>query len=149
MARPTLDALVEIAREAGARILDFYDPSGNEARTKDDGSPVTAADEAAEALILERLAAVGVTDVVAEEAVAAGRVPAIGREFALVDPLDGTKEFVSGSGEFTVNIAWVVDGRPVAGVVYAPAVGILYAGGEAGAWRIAVDAYWPIANQPR
>jgi 3'(2'),5'-bisphosphate nucleotidase len=76
--------------------------------------------------------------VVAEESVAAGRVPDVGAEFALVDPLDGTKEFVSGSGEFTVNIAWVADGRPVAGVVYAPAVGILYAGDENGAFRASV-----------
>jgi len=139
MARPQLDVMVAVAVEAGARIMEFYDPSGSAARAKDDGSPVTAADEAAEALILERLAAAGVADVVAEEAVAAGRLPEVGREFALVDPLDGTKEFVSGSGEFTVNIAWVVDGRPVAGVVHAPAVGTLYAGDGDGAWRARVE----------
>lgn len=138
MPRPPLELMTEIALAAGERILAFYDPAGADARTKDDGSPVTAADEAAEALILERLAAAGVVEVIAEEAVAAGRVPEIGREFALVDPLDGTKEFVSGSGEFTVNIAWVVDGRPVAGVVHAPAVGILFAGDERGAFRATV-----------
>ena len=135
MTRPPLDELVDIALAAGMCILRFYDPSGSESRSKDDGSPVTAADEAAEAIILERLAAAGATDVVAEEAVAAGRVPQIGRAFALVDPLDGTKEFISGSGEFTVNIAWVEEGRPVAGVVLAPAIGLLYAGDEFGAWR--------------
>ena len=86
--------------------------------------------------------------VVAEEQVAAGRVPATGRRFFLVDPLDGTKEFISRNGEFTVNIALIEEGCPVLGVVYAPATGVIYAGGEgegarmakveggkAGAWR--------------
>lgn len=148
MTRPPLDAMVDIALAAGERILGFYDPSGSAARAKEDGSPVTAADEAAEALILERLAAAGATGVIAEEAVAAGQVPEVGREFALVDPLDGTKEFVSGSGEFTVNIAWVVDGRPVAGVVLAPAVGTLYAGDEDGAWRARVENGTIAAREP-
>jgi len=139
MARPPLDLMAGIALAAGERILAYYDPAGSASRTKEDGSPVTAADEAAEALILERLAAAGVTAVVAEESVAAGRVPEIGSTFALVDPLDGTKEFVSGSGEFTVNIAWIEDGRPVAGVVLAPAVGVVFGGDETGAWRASVS----------
>ena len=110
-------------------------------RGKSDASPVTAADEQAEALILaglQRLAP-GIP-VVAEESVAAGRVPDIsGGTFFLVDPLDGTREFVNRNGEFTVNIALIEHGAPVLGVVFAPAVGgaagRLFAGrvGE-GAW---------------
>lgn len=130
---PTLDTLVAIAIAAGAAIRPFYEAgaaarTSAAARTKDDGSPVTAADEAAEAVILDALARHGVTAVVAEEAAAAGRIPDVDGDFYLVDPLDGTKEFVSGSGEFTVNIARVERHRAVAGVVYAPAIGVLYAG---------------------
>lgn len=139
MSGPSLETLVGIAVDAGYRIMPFYDPSGTAARAKEDGSPVTEADEAAEALILQRLAAEGCGAVVAEEAVAAGRVPDIGAEFWLVDPLDGTREFVSGNGEFTVNIARVLNGRPVAGVVYAPAIGVIFAGDGTGAWRGTVE----------
>jgi 3'(2'), 5'-bisphosphate nucleotidase len=73
--------------------------------------------------------------VVAEEAVAAGRVPVLGERFWLVDPLDGTKEFISRNGEFTVNVALIERGEPVLGVVLAPALG---AGSSrcAGAWRL-------------
>ncbi len=133
-------ALVSIAIEAGAAILPFYDPNGQEARTKGDGSPVTAADEAAEAIILQRLAEHGITAVLAEEAVAAGRIPAIGNEFWLVDPLDGTKDFISGSGEFTVNIARIVDGRPVQGVVLCPALDEVYWTDESGAHHGRIEA---------
>lgn len=102
---------------------------------KGDGSPVTLADEAAEAIISERLRAVSGLPIVAEEAVSSGHVPQKSDVFFLVDPLDGTKEFVSRNGEFTVNIALVEDGRPVMGVVLAPALGVLYAGDRFGAWR--------------
>jgi 3'(2'), 5'-bisphosphate nucleotidase len=133
---PDLLASVErIAREAGEVVLAVYRTDFG-VRGKDDASPVTEADEKAEALIvpaLERLAP-GVP-VVAEEAVAAGRVPAVGEWFWLVDPLDGTKEFISRNGEFTVNIALVRRGVPVLGVVHAPALGRLFAGIHGhGAW---------------
>lgn len=133
--------LVEIAIAAGAAIMPHYDPAGSESRTKGDGSPVTAADEAAEEIILAALARHGVTAVVAEEAAAAGKLPEIGAgaEFWLVDPLDGTKDFISGSGEFTVNIARIVDGRPVSGVVYAPALGEIFWGDESGAFHARVE----------
>jgi 3'(2'), 5'-bisphosphate nucleotidase len=96
---------------------------------KADESPVTAADQAAEAIILERLAraAPGVP-VVAEEAAAAGATPQVAAQFFLVDPLDGTKEFIAGRDEFTVNIALIAQGAPVLGVVGAPALGRLFAG---------------------
>jgi 3'(2'), 5'-bisphosphate nucleotidase len=130
-----LDAL---ALAAGSQILTRYTAADLATDTKADGSPVTEADEAAERVILDGLAALGLgLPVVAEEAVAAGRVPATGTgPFVLVDPLDGTREFLSRNGEFTVNIAVIEDGRPVLGVVYAPALGERYTGlvGD-GAWR--------------
>ena len=105
-------------------------------RGKADDSPVTVADEQAEALIVPVLRALDPSvPVVAEEAVAAGGAPAVGRRFWLVDPLDGTREFISSNGEFTVNVALIEDGRPVLGVVLAPAIGRLFAGVAGhGAW---------------
>lgn len=141
-------ALVEIAIAAGAAIMPHYSPSGTQARTKGDGSPVTAADEAAEAVILARLHALGVAAIVAEEEVAAGRLPEVGAEFWLVDPLDGTRDFVSGSGEFTVNIARIVDGRPVAGVVYAPALGEVFWGDGTGAFHARVENGHAVSARP-
>ena len=101
-------------------------------RAKDDDSPVTEADERAEALIEASLRALtpGVP-IVAEEAVARGRTPAIASEFWLVDPLDGTREFVARNGEFTVNIALIRNGAPVLGVVHAPALGATWGGATA------------------
>jgi 3'(2'), 5'-bisphosphate nucleotidase len=131
----TLLAEVEaIAERAGEVILGFYD-GAVATRAKADASPVTAADEAAEAAILPALEPLlpGVP-AVSEEAVAAGRIPDVhgaknpsGR-FWLVDPLDGTKEFISGNGEFTVNIALIDRGRPILGVVHIPALATTYAG---------------------
>ena len=118
-----------------------------EARVKADRSPVTDADEEAEKLILAELAATfpGVP-VVAEEEAAAGRIADVGAHFFLVDPVDGTKEFIKRTGEFTVNIGEVVDGIPVAGVVFAPAIGRLFVGaaGE-GAFEVSGGAAKPIA----
>lgn len=123
---PTL--IVEIRRaalDAGRVILDIYD-RGFATETKADGSPVTEADRRAEALILERLvaAAPGIP-VISEENATSHALPAPDR-FFLVDPLDGTKEFVSRNGEFTVNIGLIEQGLPVLGVVYAPAKDALY-----------------------
>lgn len=131
----TLLAEVEtIAERAGAVILGFYD-GAVATRAKADASPVTAADEAAEAAILPALEPLlpGVPTV-SEEAVAAGRIPDVhgpgnaGGRFWLVDPLDGTKEFISRNGEFTVNIALIDHGRPILGVVHIPALATTYAG---------------------
>jgi 3'(2'), 5'-bisphosphate nucleotidase len=133
---PALLAQVEaIARAAGAVILQVY--AGDFAvQGKADASPVTAADEQAEALITPALQALQPAwAVVAEEASSRGQVPQTGRCWWLVDPLDGTREFVSRNGEFTVNIALIEDGAPVLGVVYVPVQDLLYAGlvGQ-GAW---------------
>nr|WP_303657312.1 3'(2'),5'-bisphosphate nucleotidase CysQ [Asticcacaulis aquaticus] len=117
-----------IALCAGKEILRIY-ATDFDVVTKGDASPVTLADQAAEAIILQKLAlnAPGIA-VVAEEEMAAGRAPEASEVFFLVDPLDGTKEFVSRNGEFTVNIALIDKGVPVQGVVYAPALGEIYWG---------------------
>lgn len=115
-------AIAEIAEDAARLILPYW-RSDTAVETKSDESPVTQADRAAEALILERLAALypGV-QTVAEEAVAESGAPAQAEDwFWLIDPLDGTKGFVRGGEAFTVNIALIHAGRPVAGVVTAPA----------------------------
>lgn len=130
-----LESVVRIARQAGAAIMEIY-ATDFSVRGKEDASPVTEADERAEALIVPALEALSPgVPIVAEEAVAAGRVPTVGDRFWLVDPLDGTKEFISRNGEFTVNIALVEHGAPVLGVVLAPALGRLFAGvAGQGAW---------------
>ncbi|MPY71367.1 MAG: 3'(2'),5'-bisphosphate nucleotidase CysQ [Alphaproteobacteria bacterium] len=117
-----------LALEAGAEIMKYYKGEMG-VRRKDDASPVTDADEAAEAIILPALRELtpGIP-VVAEEAMSAGAaVDVSGGRFWLVDPLDGTKEFIAHRDEFTVNIALVVDGAPVLGVVHAPALALTYA----------------------
>src|SRR3954463_6055296 len=120
---PRLKTLVRIARSAGTVVMRHYE-AGCDARIKSDRSPVTDADEEAEKLILAELAAAypGVP-VVAEEEAAAGRIVQPGSHFFLVDPVDGTKEFIRKGGEFTVNIGEIRDGQPVSGVVLAPAIG--------------------------
>jgi 3'(2'), 5'-bisphosphate nucleotidase len=121
-----------IAEQAGIATLRFY---GNaQATAKEDGSPVTQADQAAEDIILPQLRALTPDiPVVSEEEASKGLTPEVtGTRFWLVDPLDGTKEFISGNGEFTVNIALIEDGAPVLGVVVIPARGETYAGAGAG-----------------
>ncbi len=123
------------AREAGEAIVEIV-RRGFEVESKRDRSPVTEADRAAELIILGALAraAPGVP-VIAEEEVAAGRIPAHGEIYFLVDPLDGTKEFVRGGDDYTVNIGLIVDGLPRLGVVFAPASGVLHGGlVSEGAW---------------
>ncbi|MGQ0675616.1 MAG: 3'(2'),5'-bisphosphate nucleotidase CysQ [Rhodospirillales bacterium] len=126
--------LLNAVRAAGRAIMRHYRP-GVAKTYKPDGSPVTAADHAAEAIILDALRAIDETiPVVAEESFAAGRVPDVtGKRFWLVDPLDGTKEFLKANGEFSVNVGLVEDRRPVLGVVHAPASGEMFwcVGGKA------------------
>ncbi len=120
--------LAEAAREAGEAILTIV-RRGFDVETKQDRSPVTEADRAAELVILAALAraAPGVP-VIAEEEVAAGRIPAHDDTYFLVDPLDGTKEFVRGGDDYTVNIGLIESGVPRLGVVFAPATGLLHGG---------------------
>ncbi len=116
-----------IARKAGEEILKVYD-TDFEVRSKADRSPVTGADEAAERLILSELQSLTPdTPIVAEEAVAAGRVPdTVRKRFWAVDPLDGTKEFIRHSGEFSVNIGLIENRRPVLGVIHVPILCVTY-----------------------
>jgi 3'(2'), 5'-bisphosphate nucleotidase len=123
-----LDAAVAAARV----ILDVY-ARPIAAVAKADGSPVTEADAAAEAVILDLLKPTGIP-VLGEESVAAGIIPVLGERYFVVDPLDGTKEFIKRNGEFTVNIALVEHGVPVLGVVLAPATGETFIGDATGAW---------------
>lgn len=127
----------DIASEAGVAVMDVY-ASDFTARTKPDSSPVSDADERAEEIILARLAtALPGVGVLAEEAVShEGVGTARGSTFLLVDPVDGTREFLKRNGQFTVNIALIEAGRPVAGCVYAPARQAIYFGG-ARAWTVA------------
>jgi 3'(2'), 5'-bisphosphate nucleotidase len=128
-----LHTLVELAeraaRDAAAAIMEIY-RSDFAVRVKDDRTPVTLADEHAEAVIVAALKA-GAPEiaVIAEEAVAAhGAGGAAPERFWVVDPLDGTREFVNRNGEFTVNIGLIERGRPVLGVVHLPVAGTTYAG---------------------
>jgi len=124
-----LTGLIDAALAGGDEIMAVYAEDFAVER-KGDQSPVTEADRRAEAVILDHLSRLlpGVP-VVAEEAMAEGHVPKLhGDSFVLVDPLDGTREFVARNGEFTVNIGIIEAGVPAAGVVYAPALGLIYAG---------------------
>jgi 3'(2'), 5'-bisphosphate nucleotidase len=134
MTNALLDLMLIAAREASAAIMDVY-LGDFDAETKSDGSPVTLADQRAEDIILAHLAGTGIP-VLAEESVSAGVVTALGERFFVVDPLDGTKEFLKRNGEFTVNIALVENGVPVLGVVLAPATGATFVGGPDGAFEI-------------
>jgi len=142
-----LPSLRALAAEAAAVILPFYH-GAVAVEGKADGSPITEADRAADRVIFEGLTALTPEiPVVTEERVADGIVPDVaGGTFWLVDPLDGTKEFVRKSGDFTVNIGLIRDGQPVMGVIHVPATGVSYAGivgpdGLAGtAWKWPADA---------
>ncbi|MGH9875701.1 MAG: 3'(2'),5'-bisphosphate nucleotidase CysQ [Pyrinomonadaceae bacterium] len=125
---PSMQRLIALARAAGSAIMAIY-ATDFTSKTKNDLSPVTEADEAAERIILAGLAKLHpAIPVISEEAATAGRIPLVADHFFLVDPLDGTKEFISRNGEFTVNIAEIKQGVPVAGVVYAPALSHLFWG---------------------
>ena len=154
---PQLTVLIELALAAGREIMAVY-ATDFTSTVKADCSPVTLADEAAERVILAGLAlADPATPAISEEAAAKGNIPETAGRFYLVDPLDGTKEFLNRNGEFTVNIGLIERAQPVAGVVFAPATGRMFVG-QAG-WGAAqadmeitsqaVAAIWrPMAVRP-
>jgi 3'(2'), 5'-bisphosphate nucleotidase len=145
-----VDQLAEAAQEAGEAILEIV-RRGFEVEAKQDRSPVTEADRAAELVILAALAraAPGIP-VIAEEEVAAGRIPAHDDTYFLVDPLDGTKEFVRGGDDYTVNIGLIEKGVPRLGVVFAPATRVLHGGSVgAGAWVDDGSGRRPIRTRQR
>jgi 3'(2'), 5'-bisphosphate nucleotidase len=150
-------ALAALTAEAGRLILEIA-RAGTEGRLKEDGSPVTICDERAEAFLLEALAKLlpGVP-IVAEESASRGALPTMAGEFVLVDPLDGTREFIAGRDCYTVNIGLVAAGEPVAGALHAPAQGRSWAGATGvGAWAAghelgaipAAASFFPIATRP-
>ena len=132
-------AVVDLVREAGRATMVYYDGNVSaDVREKEDRSPVTLADEVAHGILLEGLRRIDPdTPVVSEEAEAADfESRRSWRRFWLVDPLDGTKEFIKRRAEFTVNVALIENGEPVLGVVEAPALDLLYwAVKDGGAWR--------------
>ncbi len=134
--RELIDVAMRASLEAGKVIMEVYGEKGLVVKSKADNSPVTAADLRADEAIAGVLGITGLP-VLSEE----GRdIPFAERQewkrLWIVDPLDGTREFINRNGEFTVNIALVEEGKPVAGVVYAPVSDVLYAGGRGlGAWR--------------
>lgn len=142
-------AILTLARKAEAAIMAVY-ATAFEQRAKQDASPVTDADEQAEAIILAGLKSLTPDiPVVAEEQAARGETPDVmGNRFWLVDPLDGTREFVDRNGEFTVNIALIDHGMPVLGVVTAPALGLAWIGHAGGAWRHEGDTVTAIRARP-
>jgi 3'(2'), 5'-bisphosphate nucleotidase len=132
-----LEDVVAIVRQAGEAVMAVY-LTDFDVHGKSDDSPVTEADRRAEAIIIAALQQLTPdVPVIAEEAVSAGQHPSVApdQRFWLVDPVDGTREFVGRNGEFTVNVALIDKGQPVLGVVQAPALGLLYVGGLGmGAW---------------
>ena len=129
-----LEQIGDVAKRAGQEIMNIYE-TDFAVETKADSSPVTEADKAAEALIIRSIRE-GITDkfpIVGEESFAAGNAPVVGdAPFWLVDPLDGTKEFVNRNGEFTVNIAMIDGGRPALGVIHVPVTKRTYWGAKIG-----------------
>jgi len=144
-ANPMISLFERAALEAGKAIMEVRD-AGAHVTMKSDASPVTEADERAERIILDHLhAAYPDIPVIAEESVAAGRVPETdGGSFFLVDPLDGTREFIAASDEFTVNIALIEAGVPTAGIVYAPAKATAYTGADGHAEKLHVGANFEV-----
>jgi 3'(2'), 5'-bisphosphate nucleotidase len=149
-----MDELTRITAQAAKAILDFGIDAG--VRSKADGSPVTAADEAAEAIICDGLKRVAsAVPVISEEHAARERPkPIVGGSYFLVDPLDGTREFIAGRDEYTINIALMTDGAPLFGIICAPALGDLWRGVVGrGAERISLahqsEAPTPIHTRPR
>jgi 3'(2'), 5'-bisphosphate nucleotidase len=128
---PMLQLFVNLALAAGREIMAVYATEFT-AQAKSDASPVTEADQRAERAIVAGLQEVfPEIPIVAEEQAATGHLPHIGERFFLVDPLDGTREFISRNGEFTVNIALIENGAPISGVVFAPAISEVYLGSPA------------------
>jgi len=124
------DIFAELALKAAVAVMQVYETDSH-ARSKPDKSPVCDADEYAEAIILEGLKQrLPQLPVLAEEAAAHGHKPPCGSSFILVDPVDGTREFLSHNGEFTINIGLIINATPCAGVVYAPALNRLWMSGE-------------------
>lgn len=135
---PTVDDITDIARRAGDAILKVYRRTDFDVRIKADDSPLTEADLAANDVIMEGLRAISDLPILSEESkLMSWEERRSWSSFWMVDPLDGTKEFIKRNDEFTVNIALIRDGEPVVGVVHVPALGKTYRGAQSvGAQRL-------------
>ncbi len=128
MSEALLNTMIDLALKAGAKVDEIYQ-TDFDVSVKGDGSAVTQADKLGEEIIVAGLTAIAPEiPILAEEAASDGNIPELGDRFFLVDPLDGTREFVNKTGEFTINIALVENGAPVMGVVYAPGSSKIYYG---------------------
>lgn len=149
-----LEEISDIARKAGDAILEIYGRPDYEVETKADNSPLTAADRAAHRIIVDGLTALSPEiPILSEESDALGwDIRRQWSRYFLVDPLDGTKEFINRNGEFTVNIALIDDGIPILGVVFVPVKDVLYAGWRAedsrAAYVVREGARTPISTRP-
>jgi len=141
--------LTDTSLRAGALELKHYN-NGTDVMQKNDGSFVTLADQEAEELIIADLKKLTPhIPIIAEESVAAGTIPDVsGGDFWLVDPLDGTKEFVNRTGDFTVNIALMINFRPVMGIIYTPVKDELYVGFDGAAYRTIAGSRAEISVRP-
>jgi 3'(2'), 5'-bisphosphate nucleotidase len=131
--------VAELAAKAGDKIREVA--KGDLGATqKSDKSPVTIADTAAEEILREGLAKLlpGIP-FIGEESVAAGNIPEPGNEFLLIDPLDGTREFIKGRDDYTVNVGLIANGEPIFGVIYTPATKTVHAGADGSAIRAPLD----------
>jgi len=135
------EKLIQIARTAGQAIMEIYHSADFGVEMKSDNSPLTKADKAAHNIIVEGLEQFGYPILSEEGAKTSYEVRKDWKRFWMVDPLDGTKEFIKKNDEFTVNIALIEAGKPIFGVVYAPALGDLYYGSVGkGAFKLSFDA---------
>lgn len=124
-----LERVNQLACDAGQVILDVYESSDFDVELKDDDSPLTRADKCSHEVLVAGLESLNLGPVLSEEGVDLPWGERRGwQQYWLIDPLDGTKEFIKRNGEFTVNVALIKDGRPVLGVVYAPVKQLLYYG---------------------
>lgn len=147
-AEKLLGPLTDLVAKAGLAIL-AVDRTAMDVSGKPDGSPVTAADLAADGVIAEGLARLAASVFALSEETCARGLPGGQRSYFLIDPLDGTKEFIAGRDEFTVNIALLTDGVPLLGIVGAPALGQIWRGVVgAGAERVTVDRGGAVVGTP-
>lgn len=140
-----LDLAIHAALDAGKEIMRIYDDPKQDfgIERKADNSPLTLADKAAHRCIVRHLESTGIPVLSEEGAQLPYEERKAWKRLWIVDPLDGTKEFIKKNGEFTVNIALVEDGNPVLGVIYVPATGFVYAGEEGkGAWKADVRLFY-------
>jgi 3'(2'), 5'-bisphosphate nucleotidase len=148
--QPDPDRLLRLVREAGAAILSLYRESDSTVEAKADGSPLTAADLSSHEILSAGLTRLSNLPVLSEEQPVEYAQRRTWGEFWLVDPLDGTKDFLAHNDEFTVNVALIRDGQPVIGIVYAPALDELYfADRDTGAFQVREAEWLRLPNADR